>query len=84
MSYLPWIREHNEIHEDILYSNVVRTDQFRPDKVAKREFDIGNVPSVSGMFDGVARGPHAVKMDDITDIEILLRENRLSPGLVMK
>ena len=76
--FRPWIREHIEVHTDPFYSEVVRTDQFRPDKLAKREFDLGQTPSVSGCFDGVANGKNALGIDDIPDIEIALREGRLT------
>lgn len=75
--FRPWIREHIEVHTDPLYSDIVRTDQFRPDKLAKREFDLGQVPTVSGCFDGVANGKNALKIDDVPDVEIALRDGRL-------
>lgn len=77
----PYVRPYIHKHVDPLYSTVVNRSQYRPDKLAKREMDIGNTPSLSGQFDGYRND---LQMDTIPNELIWLREGRLDKAEVDK
>lgn len=77
----PYVRPYVHIHIDPLYSTVVNRSQYRPDKLAKREMDIGNTPSLCGQFDGYRND---LQMDSIPNELIWLREGRLDKAEVDK
>lgn len=77
----PYVRPYIHKHTDPLYSTVVNRSQYRPDKLAKREMDIGNTPSLCGQFDGYRND---LQMDSVPNELIWLREGRLDKAEVDK
>lgn len=77
----PYVRPYIHIHVDPLYSVVVNRSQYRPDKLAKREMDIGNTPSLCGQFDGYRND---LQMDSVPNELIWLREGRLDKAEIDK
>lgn len=75
MSIRPWFRPYLHITPHIDYSTIVNRSQYRPDKLAKKEVDVGNTPSVSGCYDGVSSN---IDCDSLSREVIALRENRLT------
>lgn len=81
MSLRPWFRPYLHVVPSIDYSTIVNRSQYRPDKLAKKEVDVGNTPSICGCFDGVLSN---VNCDSLSREVIALRENRLSREEISK
>lgn len=81
MSLRPWFRPYLHVVPNIDYSTIVNRSQYRPDKLAKKEVDVGNTPSVSGCYDGVLSD---VNCDSLSREIIALRENRLTREEISK
>lgn len=76
---LPKVNAFTIPRKKVDYDDIVRKDNYRPDSESKRDLIAnGNIPTVNGLYDSNDGKKNPVKFDDVSPLEIGLREGRVS------